>query len=567
MRLLELHVGNHQVLPSTNLLLLPSDRKPLVVEKPLSGTASLLGRSPAKRFPVASDEYPFSIIAKRANRCFHSAKRRCFKCRFPSAIPAGFPCTCLIDTHSALPASVLSTPSQHSLKVAVYTATACLWQSSDQGSLSLRQRVNPNHLPSSAPREPRRKKRRDQRIPERGDFDECTPGPSPRASPTPPSPVLFARSDQRPSREAAGLVSFGGSAEDMDDAVSVAASESEDWSGSADPAPSSQCDRLDTRASVDAELFRVMSRAVDELGLNWLSPAEPPRSRLDEWYLPGRQQAPRQRAAPFLPEVHEELTKSWHAPFSARTRSSSSSTLSTVDGAEEKGYVSLPPLEEAVAAHLCPPTAGSWRSKTVHPSKPCRTTSAIAYAAAGQVASALHAMATLQVFQAKLLRSMDESGPEPDAFKDLRSATDLALRATKTTAQALGRNMASLVVLERHLWLNLTEIRDADKTAFLDSPVSTTGLFGPSVNGFAERFTEAQKASSAMKHFLPKRSSSASRRPKSMPRPEKSVPQVHQPRPAAETSQHLKPAKRYPFPKRQGPRPKLTLDHEPKKPS
>ena len=206
----------------------------------------------------------------------------------------------------------------------------------------------------------------------------------------------------------------------------------------------------------------------------------------------------------------------------------------------------------------------------MHPSKPCRTTSAFAsraYAAAGQAASALHAMATLQVFQAKLLRYMDESGPDPDTFKDLRSATDLALRATKTTAQALGRNMASLVVLERHLWLTLTEIRDADKTAFLDSPVTASGLFGPSVSGFAERFTEAQKASSAMKHFLPKRSSSVQRRPKSTPRPERVASQVLQPRPVAETSQRMKPAKRFLFPKRQGPQPKLTLDHEPKKPS
>lgn len=45
--------------------------------------------------------------------------------------------------------------------------------------------------------------------------------------------------------------------------------------------------------------------------------------------------------------------------------------------------------------------------------------------------------------------------------------------------------MANLMVLERHLWLNLTEIKDADKTVFLDSPVSPTGLFGSAVDGFA----------------------------------------------------------------------------------
>lgn len=63
--------------------------------------------------------------------------------------------------------------------------------------------------------------------------------------------------------------------------------------------------------------------------------------------------------------------------------------------------------------------------------------------------------------------------------------------------------MVNLVVLERHLWLNLTEIKDDDKVAYLDSPVSCTGLFGPSMDGFAERFTAAQKSSQAMRHILP----------------------------------------------------------------
>ncbi len=93
---------------------------------------------------------------------------------------------------------------------------------------------------------------------------------------------------------------------------------------------------------------------------------------------------------------------------------------------------------------------------------------------------------------------MDESNPNPTAFSELRSATDLALRATKITDQVIGRSMASLVVLERHLRLNLTEMKDADKISFLDSPVSPNGLFGPAVEGFAERFTAAQKSSQAM---------------------------------------------------------------------
>ncbi len=186
------------------------------------------------------------------------------------------------------------------------------------------------------------------------------------------------------------------------------------------------------KAGMDAELFRVLSKAVKELGLEWSPPEEPSRSRLDEWFLPGRHQAPQQRPSPFFPEVHDELTRSWRSPYSARLRTSASSALTIIDGAEEKRYERMPQLDESVAAHLCPPTAIGWKAKASHPSKSCRTTSVLAgrsYASAGQAASALHTIAVLQVYQAKLLFATDESEPDPATLRELRSVTDLALRA------------------------------------------------------------------------------------------------------------------------------------------
>ncbi len=169
--------------------------------------------------------------------------------------------------------------------------------------------------------------------------------------------------------------------------MSLAASDAEELSGSVtDPAPSRLPAPSAAKAGMDAKLFHVLSKAVEELGLEWSPPEEPSRSRLDEWFLPGRRQAPQQRPSPFFPEVHDELTRSWRSPYSARLRTSASSALTTIDGADEK----------SVAAHLCPPTAIGWKAKASHPSKPCRTTSALAgrsYASAGQAASALHSMA------------------------------------------------------------------------------------------------------------------------------------------------------------------------------
>ncbi len=224
-----------------------------------------------------------------------------------------------------------------------------------------------------------------------------------------------------------------------------------------------------------------MTKAVNKLGLEWSPPEEPSRSRLDECFLPGRHQALRQRSSPFFPEVHDELTKLRCAPYSSRIRPSALVALTSVDRAEEKGYEHLPPLNESMAAHLyhSSATAIGWKARASHPSKPCRATSALAghfYSAAGQAASALHTMAVLQVFQAKMLAN-EVAGLDSASLKDLRSMTDLALRATKVTAQAIRHSMSSLIVLERHIWLTMTEMEEADKVPFLDAPVSSGSLF------------------------------------------------------------------------------------------
>ncbi len=96
-------------------------------------------------------------------------------------------------------------------------------------------------------------------------------------------------------RERSGLVR-GSDDELADDIMSLAASDAEELSGSVtDPAPSRLPAPSAAKAGMDAELFCVLSKAVEELGLEWSPPEEPSRSRLDEWFLPGRHQAPQQR--------------------------------------------------------------------------------------------------------------------------------------------------------------------------------------------------------------------------------------------------------------------------------
>ncbi len=165
---------------------------------------------------------------------------------------------------------------------------------------------------------------------------------------------------------------------------------------------------------------------------------------------------------------------------------------------------------------LCPRTASTWRGNPLLPSRACRHSSALtgsAYAACGEAASALHAMALLQVHQAKALRDLHEGGHDPGVLSELRTATDLALRATKVTARSLGRAMSTMVVQERHLWLCLADMKEVDKARFLNAPVSQTGLFGDAVENFAQQFSAAQKQTEAIRHILPRRAAAASTRP------------------------------------------------------
>ncbi len=64
----------------------------------------------------------------------------------------------------------------------------------------------------------------------------------------------------------------------------------------------------------DPELTAMPFWAAESIGLHWRPPPSPERSRLDDWFL--GQPPP----VPFFLEVHEEVTRSWKEPFSARNR-------------------------------------------------------------------------------------------------------------------------------------------------------------------------------------------------------------------------------------------------------
>ncbi len=219
-----------------------------------------------------------------------------------------------------------------------------------------------------------------------------------RASPpgTPPRTSYSSRSEHpvRFPGDFAGLshgapsISFGAPSVDR---MSIAASEDGFTSSEDEGAVGLPPSGVVATAAPDPELTAMLARAAVSIWLEVNRPPSPEPSRLDDWFLgAGRGSQPRPAPVPFFPEVHEELTSSWMAPFTARSRSSASSVLTTLDGGVARGYAGIPQVERAVAVHLCPRNAATWRNRPRLPSKACKLTAALAakaYSAAGQAAS------------------------------------------------------------------------------------------------------------------------------------------------------------------------------------
>ncbi|KAL0177570.1 hypothetical protein M9458_026464, partial [Cirrhinus mrigala] len=308
-----------------------------------------------------------------------------------------------------------------------------------------------------------------------GPSDECMSTQFLHAHHSKEPPVSFTKASLRPSDDARDL-------DDLDD-----------------PLVQSEASHSEVReplAPIDEELVKILSEAVQDLGLDWSPPEQPTKNRLDMRYLQsGRQVAAPQRRAPFFPEVHEEISRLGAPPIrpEPKPRDHVCSLLSTEPTA---GVIpSRRPSKKRLQHTFVRPHVGGNLRHRFHRSRAApRATSRIrlTWQPAKQ-----HPRSTLWPFcrlsKPKCCRRWTRRGRTLPPSKKLRSATDLALRATKKTAQGIGRCMGSLVTLQRHLWLTLTDMRESEKAQLLDAPISPLGLFGDAVG--SEKFLEAQKQS------------------------------------------------------------------------
>ncbi len=216
----------------------------------------------------------------------------------------------------------------------------------------------------------------------------------------------------------------------------------------------------------DLEMTAMLSRDTERVGLEWRKPPCPKPSRLDDWFL-GVACAGSQRPAPgaSLPDVHEGLRGRGRHLLLPETDplTPPPSPPSVV----QLGVTGVPPVERSVAIQVCPYTVSTRQGKPCLLFRACRYSSGlIRRGLCGLWRCWLHLMLRhyCRFFRLKALRDMHGGGYDPEVLKELRTAPDLAPRATKVMARSLGRAMFTLVVQERHLWLCLVDIGTPTKS-------------------------------------------------------------------------------------------------------
>ncbi len=270
-------------------------------------------------------------------------------------------------------------------------------------------------------------------------------------------------------------------------------------------------------AAPDPELTAMLARAAVSIGLEVNRPPSPEPSRLDDWFLgAGRGSQPRPAPVPFFPEVHEELTSSWMAPFTARSRSSASSILTTLDGGVARGYTGIPQVERAVAVHLCPETPPLGGTVRVSRPRPVNW----------------------QPLSRPKLTVLRARQPPPCTpwlscrfTKPWRSNRCTRVVPTRGWCRSCAWRLTLLYERRKSRrgpsgrrcppWWSRSAISGSTwqrwRTSRKRAPISQGGLFGDTVEGFAQQFSAVQQQTEAIQHILPRREAPSTAAPGARP--------------------------------------------------
>ena len=186
-----------------------------------------------------------------------------------------------------------------------------------------------------------------------------------------------------------------------------------------------------------------------------------------------------------------------------------------VQGRSDTVCSGVPPLDESLAAHLLPRSAGWAEGKKPLPLLP-RDREALEYLdkmfrLGSQMAAAANNLGVLGV---SLITPRADAPALPS--QDGEDYPDRCIGQMNNlihgVATAAGRVMSLATVASRHVWLGLTALPKKDRAGLLGAPVFTEGLFG-SIASVTQRFSRLEEERLQLSRMLPLASPQVSQRP------------------------------------------------------
>ncbi|CAK6980951.1 inter-alpha-trypsin inhibitor heavy chain H3-like [Scomber scombrus] len=192
---------------------------------------------------------------------------------------------------------------------------------------------------------------------------------------------------------------------------------------------------------------------------------------------------PSRRQPPLWPQVSELrsfVDMAYAEPGKLKAPVSRYDPFTRVQGITEGSFPSVPPLEENLATILLPKATFFGRRKPTPPSPRDQVTARLtdrAHQCAAQTAAAANNIALLSSAVSTLV-TQPGSFP-PDVASDIGKAMAAILALSTATTVAQARIMAWLIMLQRNMWLHMSELPVQIRHELLDGPISSVGLFGP----------------------------------------------------------------------------------------
>ncbi|MGH0128924.1 UNVERIFIED_CONTAM: hypothetical protein FKN15_004845 [Acipenser sinensis] len=208
---------------------------------------------------------------------------------------------------------------------------------------------------------------------------------------------------------------------------------------------------------------------------------------------------PRLQPFPVFPDFLEEVRSSWNHPALAPSVVKWAAPLASC----VLGLAEFPPVDSTIMALVQGPPVGGvpkdpacpygqWKVTETHLKK--------AYAAEAQVTCLANMAGLLMVYLDGILQSA--TLPEPVA-SELCLILSMLLLVSDFQRQALGRSLASLVVVHRQFWLSQARVPDEDKSALLDMRISPCYTFGPAVEETLQLTHQEHESSRQIASMLP----------------------------------------------------------------